>query len=102
MIPARQPGQAQSSNRASQADLWDETNDRTNLFGRLICIPRRGTDPEQLRDMLLELPGVYTTMPVKLPRPLPRLIREWVQASAHEDLPASLTALEQAINGTRS
>src|SRR5690348_14942711 len=52
--------------------------------------------------MLLDVPGVSTTMPVKLSRPLPRLIKEWVQASAHEDLPASLAALEQAINGKRS
>jgi hypothetical protein len=36
-------------------------------------------------------------MTVALPRPLPILIRHWVQASAHEDLPASLAALEQAI-----
>jgi len=51
--------------------------------------------------MLLEVPGVYTTMPVKLSRPLPRLIGEWVQAGAREDLPASLTALEQAAYGKR-
>jgi hypothetical protein len=83
------------------ADLRDETSDRTSPFGRLICIPRPGTSPEQLRDMLLETPGVYTTMPVKLPRPLPLLIRQWVQANAHEDLLASLAALEQAISGQR-
>jgi hypothetical protein len=40
-------------------------------------------------------------MPVKLPRPLPLLIRQWVQANAHEDLLASLAALEQAISGQR-
>jgi hypothetical protein len=33
--------------------------------------------PEQLRDMLLEVPGVSTTMRVELPRPLPDLIRHW-------------------------
>lgn len=84
------------------ADLRDETTDRTSPFGRLICIPKRGTDPEQLQDMLLEIRGVYTTMPVKLSRPLSRLIREWVQVSAREDVLASLTALEQATNGKRS
>jgi len=52
--------------------------------------------------MLLQVRGVYTTMPARLSRPLPRLVREWVQASAHEDLPASLTALEQAADGKRS
>jgi hypothetical protein len=83
------------------ADLRDETSDRTSPFGRLICIPRPGTSPDQLRDMLLETRGVYTTMPVRLPRPLPLLIRHWVQANAHEDLLASLAALEQAISGQR-
>lgn len=45
------------------------------------------------------MPGVYTTMPVALPQPLPTLIKHWVQANAHEDLSASLDALEQAIRG---
>ena len=44
----------------------------------------------------MDIPGVCTTMPVALSRPLPVLIKHWVQASAGEDLPASLTALEQA------
>jgi hypothetical protein len=83
------------------ADFRDETSDRASPFGRLICIPQPGTSPEQLRDMLLEIRGVYTAMPVKLPRPLPLLIRQWVKANAHEDLLASLAALEQAISGQR-
>jgi len=32
---------------------------------------------------------------------LPVLIKQWVRANAHEDLPASLTALERAIPGQR-
>ena len=51
--------------------------------------------------MLLEVYGVCTTMRVALPRPLPVLIRQWVQANAHEDLPASLAALERAIPSQR-
>lgn len=79
------------------ADLRDETSDRTSPFGRIICIPKPGTPPEQLRDMLLDVPGVSTTMPVALPRPLPALIRHWAQTNATEDLLASLAALEHAI-----
>jgi DNA gyrase/topoisomerase IV, subunit A len=79
------------------ADLRDETSDRSSPFGRIVCIPTPGTPPEQLRDMLLDVTGVYTTMPVALPRPLPALIRHWTQASANEDLLATLAALEHAI-----
>jgi hypothetical protein len=79
------------------ADLRDETSDRSSPFGRIVCIPTPGTPPEHLREMLLEVSGVCTTMPVALPRPLPALIRQWVQADAAEDLLASLAALEHAI-----
>jgi DNA gyrase/topoisomerase IV, subunit A len=78
------------------ADLRDETSDRASPFGRIVCIPKPGTSPEQLRDMLLDVPGVCTTMPVALPRPLPALIRHWCQTNASEDLLASLAALEHA------
>jgi len=79
------------------ADLRDETSERSSPFGRIVCIPAPGTPPDQLREMLLEVTGVRTTMPVALPRPLPALIRQWVQANAGEDLLASLAALEHAI-----
>ncbi|HEY6787677.1 MAG TPA: hypothetical protein VI365_10230, partial [Trebonia sp.] len=79
------------------ADLRDETSDRSSPFGRIICTPTPGTPPEQLRDMLLEVDGVSTTMPVALPRPLPALIRHWGQTNANEDLLASLAALQHAI-----
>jgi hypothetical protein len=83
--------------RLPVADLRDETSERTSPFGRIICIPRRGTSPEELRDLLLDVYGVSTTMRVALPRPLPALIRDWVQAGAGEDRPASLAALERAL-----
>jgi hypothetical protein len=81
------------------ADLRDETSDRSSPFGRIICTPTPGTPPEQLRDMLLEVDGVSTTMPVALPRPLPALIRHWAQTNVSEDLLASLAALEHVIPG---
>jgi hypothetical protein len=84
------------------ADLRDETSDRSSPFGRIVCIPTPGTPPERLREMLLEVTGVRTTMPVALPRPLPALIRHWVQANADRDLLAGLAALEHAIPGQSS
>jgi DNA gyrase/topoisomerase IV, subunit A len=79
------------------ADLRDETSERSSPFGRIICIPHQGASPEQLRDLLLDVPGVCTTMRVELLRPLPALIRHWGQANANEDLLASLAALEHSI-----
>lgn len=79
------------------ADLRDQTSERSSPFGRIICVPAPGTPPEQLRDRLLDVDGVSTTMRVALPRPLPDLIRRWRQAHASEDLLASLAALERAI-----
>lgn len=63
----------------------------------IICVPEHGTTAEQLRDQLMDIYGVYTTIPVALPRPLPTILRSWAKAHAAEDLLASLTALENAI-----
>ncbi len=84
------------------ADLRDETSDRASPFGRIVCIPTPGTPPEQLRDMLLDVTGVCTTMPVVLPQPLPALIRHWGRASASADLLASLAVLEHAMIGQQA
>jgi len=43
--------------------------------------------------------GVYTTVRVDLPRPLPAMLRNWVKAHADEDLVTSLAALEDAVRG---
>jgi hypothetical protein len=63
----------------------------------LVCVPELGTTPEQLRDHLLDVCGVYTTVPAALPRPLATMIRKWAKAYGTEDLLTSLTALENAI-----
>jgi len=63
----------------------------------LVCVPEPGTTAEQLRDQLLDVYGVYTTVPVALPRPLATMIRSWARAHGTEDLLASLAALENAI-----
>ena len=41
--------------------------------------------------------GVYTTVDVALPPPLAAMLRGWVRAHRSEDLPGSLTALEDAL-----
>lgn len=63
----------------------------------LICVPEPGTTPEYLRDQLMDVYGVYTTVSVALPRPLATMLRTWAQAHGTEDLLTGLTALEQAI-----
>jgi DNA gyrase/topoisomerase IV subunit A len=78
------------------ADVRDETTEAIPN-GRCVVIPVTGTSAAELRGMLANVPGVYTIIPVRLPRSLPAMIRDWVRAHDGEDLPASLTALEQAI-----
>ena len=63
----------------------------------LVCVPEPGTAPEHLRDQLMDIYGVYTTVSVALPRPLATTLRRWAEAYATEDLLTSLTALENAI-----
>jgi len=64
---------------------------------RLVCIPEPEITPEEIRDQLLDIYGVYTTVPVALPRPLVSVIRGWAKTYQSEDLLTSLTALENAI-----
>jgi hypothetical protein len=61
------------------------------------CLPADGTPPEVLRDQLLKVHGVSIYVSVGLPRPLPTMIRTWTRTHQHQDLPASLTALEKAL-----
>jgi hypothetical protein len=63
----------------------------------LVCVPEFGTTPERLRDQLMDIYGVYTTVSVALPRPLATMLRTWAETHGTEDLLTSLTALEKAI-----
>jgi DNA gyrase/topoisomerase IV, subunit A len=63
----------------------------------LVCVPARGTAAEQLREQLMNVYGLYTTVRVDLPRSLPAMLRNWVKAHADEDLLTSLAALEDAV-----
>lgn len=62
-----------------------------------VCLPADGTPPEVLRDQLLKVHGVSIYITTRLPKPLPTMIRTWIRAYRHEDLPGSLTALETAL-----
>jgi hypothetical protein len=91
-----QPSPLHTATRLDVSSVWDESNARTP-DGRIVCKPATGVLPEQVRDQLTTVYGVYTTIYVALPRSLPATIRQWVQTNQAEDLAASLTALETAI-----
>jgi hypothetical protein len=61
------------------------------------CVPADGVPLEALREQLLKVWGVSIYITTRLPRPLPAMIRTWTRAHQHEDLPASLTALQKAL-----
>ncbi len=53
-------------------EVRDQSSHDTDL---LVCVSEPGTTPEQLRDQLLDVYGVYTTVPSALPRPLATMLR---------------------------
>ena len=75
-------------------DIQDLTSRGDYWFA---CLPANGTPPEVLRGQLLKVHGVTIYVSVGLPRPLPAMIRTWTRTHQHEDLHASLTALENAL-----
>lgn len=62
-----------------------------------VCLPSNGTQLEVLREQLLKVHGVSIYIATRLPQPLPAMIRTWIRAHQREDLPGSLTALENAL-----
>jgi hypothetical protein len=53
------------------------------------------------RRQLLKVHGVSIYITTRLPQPLPVMIRTWTRANHDEDLPGSLTALENALASRR-
>jgi hypothetical protein len=92
----RRPAELQYAVRLDVRSVWDESTSLTP-DGRIVCKPKIGTPPEQVRDQLTRVYGVYTMMYVALPRSLPDTIRKWVRTNQAEDLPTSLMSLESAI-----
>jgi hypothetical protein len=78
------------------ADLRDKSSQARDT-DLLVCVPARGTAAEQLREQLMNVYGVYTTVRVDLPRSLPAMLRNWVKANTAEDLLTSLATLENAV-----
>ena len=66
------------------ADLRDKSSVRHGDL--LVCVPSPGTTAGELREQLMKVYGVYTTVRVDLPRPLPAMLRNWVKTHAAEDL----------------
>jgi len=62
-----------------------------------VCVPSDDAPLEELRDQLLKVHGLSIYITTRLPRPLPAMIMTWIRASQDEDLPGSLTALENAL-----
>jgi hypothetical protein len=76
-------------------DIRDESSERHGDL--LVCVPSRGTTAGELREHLMNVYGVHTTVRVDLPRSLPAMLRSWVKAHADEDRLTSLAALETAV-----
>jgi DNA gyrase subunit A len=81
-------------------DVRDESFRNTGM--RIVCTPEAGADPELVRDLIIDIYGVAITVPAALPKPLPRMIRDWTHIHKDEDLLASLDALEHALSDARS
>jgi hypothetical protein len=64
---------------------------------QIACIPAPDADPEQVRDQVRDIYGVWVGVTVRLRRPLATVIRQWVARNRDEDILGSLTALEQAV-----
>jgi hypothetical protein len=77
------------------AELRDESSSRQGDL--LVCVPSPGATVEQLREQLMDVYGVYTTVRVDLPRPLPTMLRNWVRAHPAEGLLTGLVTLEEAV-----
>ncbi len=97
-LAAQYPGPT----RRAQLPVKDVADLSSRRDGYLLaCIPERDADPEELRRQLAEIEGVTLRIPAALPRPLATMIRGWASSWPGEDLPASLTAFEDAIASGR-
>jgi hypothetical protein len=92
-LESRHPGLSRAT-RLPVRNLSDES--RRGRYW-LACLPDADADPDQVRDQLLTIYGVFDQITAALPRPLAAVIKDWVSAHRSEDLPASLAALETAI-----
>jgi hypothetical protein len=94
-----QPWRARYPELAEQAALpVREAADHSDRFGNWhVYVPAAEDLAEELRTRLLKVRGVTYYISVGLPKPLATMIRTWTRTHEHEDLDASLTALENAL-----
>lgn len=76
-------------------DLCDAGTARRPIRIAITLLP--GTNPGTARDQLDALDGITTQEPAAYPAPLAALLRTWTETHRREDIGASLTALQQAI-----
>jgi DNA gyrase/topoisomerase IV, subunit A len=81
--------------RLQLRDVMDLSTHRDGF--RIACTPALDADPEQVRDQVRDIYGVWVGVTVRLRRPLATMIRQWVARNRDEDILASLAALEQAV-----
>jgi hypothetical protein len=96
---SRHPG-LRAATQLQIADVGDESSRRAGTC--FVCVLKPGADPEQVRDQLLDIYGVFATVEVALPRPLTTMVRKWVAAYRDEDVMTSLSALEEAIAAAKT
>lgn len=64
---------------------------------RIACVPAPDADPEQVRDQVRDVYGVWIGVTIRLRKPLATIIRQWVARNRDEDITGSLAALDQAV-----
>jgi len=87
--------QLRDATRLQLRDVRDLSTDRYGF--QIACLPPPDADPDQVRDQVRDIYGVWVGVTIRLRRPLATTIRQWVARNQDEDILASLTALEQAI-----
>lgn len=81
--------------RLQLRNVMDLSSSRDGI--QIACLPAPDADPEQLRDQVRDVYGVWVGVTVRLRRPLATTIIRWVARNRGEDIAGSLAALEQAV-----
>jgi len=81
--------------RLQLRNVMDLSSSRDGI--QLACLPDADADPEQVRDQVRAVYGVWVGVTIRLRRPLATTIRQWVARNRDKDIAGSLAALEQAV-----
>ena len=84
--------------RATRLQLRNVLDLSTSRDGiQIACLPAPDADPDQVRDQVRDVYGVWVGVTVRLRRPLATTVRQWVARNRDEHIVGSLAALEQAV-----